>query len=294
MSALKEGLRVGPAGNSESFYAAGYKQTVDSFAWQQANFGLDAFEVPFGRGIGMSRETAQAIGQAAAKADVRLSAHAPYYINLANPDDEQAQKSIRYILSTAQLLALMGGDRMVVHVGSPKGQDREQALQLCAKRLLEARSRLTDQGHTGIRLCLETMGRASVLGSLDEIIHLVKLDASFLPCIDFAHLHAVGQGALSSRADFLQVFDRLEAALGATRTRQMHMHFSRIEFGAKGEIRHRTFDDADFGPEFSLLAPLLVSRGIHGRLICESRGTMAEDAGQMKAELLRIQASAAS
>ena len=289
MSAVKEGLRVGPAGNSESFYAAGYKQTVDSFAWQQQNFGLDAFEVPFGRGIGMSPETAQAIGQAAAKADVWLSAHAPYYINLANPEEEQAQKSIQYILDTAELLTLMGGDRMVVHVGSPKGQDREQALQLCAKRLLEARSRLKDQGYAGIHLCLETMGRPSVLGSLEEIIHLVSLDNSFLPCIDFAHLHAVGKGVLQSTEDFLRVFNRLEAGLGKIRTRQMHIHFSRIEFGLKGEIRHRTFDETGFGPDFGLLAPLLVFKGIQGRLICESRGTMAEDAGSMKAELLRIQ-----
>ena len=62
----------------------------------------------------------------------------------------------------------------------------------------------------------------------------------------------------------------------------MHMHFSRIEFGKKGEVRHKTFADTDYGPEFSQLAPLLAKRNYHGTLICESWGTMAEDAFCMK------------
>ena len=77
MSVSQQRLRVGPAGNSESFYAQGYSQTRDTFAWQQSRFGLDAFEVPFGRGIGMSEKTALDIGQAAREADVSLSVHAP-------------------------------------------------------------------------------------------------------------------------------------------------------------------------------------------------------------------------
>jgi len=225
-------------------------------------------------GISMSQDTARAIGEAASSADVSLSVHAPYYINLANPDAALAEKSKGYILDSARLLQSMGGQRLVVHVGSPKGSDREAAIALCAKRLVEA-------GLADIRLCLETMGRPSVLGTMEEILRLVSIDDSFLPCVDFAHLHAINGGALNSNVDFAVVLDRLEAALGQDRARQAHMHFSRIEFGGKGEIRHRTFADAGFGPDFSLLAPLLVSRGYEGTLICESRGTMAEDAAQM-------------
>ncbi len=278
-------LRVGPSGNSESFYEQGYKQTIDTFSWQQHHFQLDAFEIPFGRGISMSQDTARAIGEAASSADVSLSVHAPYYINLANPDAALAEKSKGYILDSARLLQSMGGQRLVVHVGSPKGSDREAAIALCAKRLVEARAAMVEAGLADIRLCLETMGRPSVLGTMEEILRLVSIDDSFLPCVDFAHLHAINGGALNSNVDFAVVLDRLEAALGQDRARQAHMHFSRIEFGGKGEIRHRTFADAGFGPDFSLLAPLLVSRGYEGTLICESRGTMAEDAHAMKTTL---------
>jgi deoxyribonuclease-4 len=282
VSENRERLRIGPAGNSESFYASGHTKTVDTFAWQKKLFDLDAFEVPFGRGISMSDAAAYQIGLAAETEDVHLSVHAPYYINLANPDPILTDKSINYILECSRLLILMGGERVVVHTGSPKGQSRETAMQVSAERLLAVRKLMVENGYESIRLCLETMGRPSVIGSLDEILFLVNLDASFLPCIDFAHLHACGNGRLNHPADFEQVLDTVEAALGLERARQMHMHFSRIEFGKKGEIRHRTLADTNNGPEFSQLAPLLSKRNYHGTLICESRGTMAEDAYSMK------------
>lgn len=293
MSEGLSGLRVGPAGNSQSFYDAGYQQTIQTFAWQRRHFDLDAFEVPFGRGTNMSPDTARLIGQAALAEDVSLSAHAPYYINLANTDHSLADKSIGYILDTARLLALMGGTRVVVHVGSPKGDSRAAALSRCAGRLKEARQMLAGEGLDHIRLCLETMGRPGLLGTLEEILELVQADDSFLPCLDFAHLHAISGGGLASAADFETVLDRVESALGRDRARQAHMHFSRIEYGPKGEIRHRTFAEDGYGPDFNHLVPLLVSRAYLGTLICESRGTMAEDAAAIKAAYLALSANKA-
>ena len=61
----------------------------------------------------------------------------------------------------------------------------------------------------------------------------------------------------------------------------MHVHFSHIEYGRSGEIRHRIFAEEGFGPDFAHLAPLLVSRGYAPVIICESRSTMADDAAVM-------------
>lgn len=279
-------IKVGPSGNSKSFYAQGFSRTQDAFSWQRERFDLDAFELPFGRGVRLSPETAQAIAAAARENKISLSAHAPYYVNLANPDRAMADKSVGYILETARILDRMGGERVVVHVGSPKHLSRETAMDLCAQRLLSVREALIDEGMGEVRLCLETMGRPSVLGSLEEILFLVKLDDSFLPCIDFAHLHALTQGLMNSESAFEATLDIIEEALGLERARLMHMHFSKIEFGKKGEIRHRTFAETDFGPDFDHLAPLLVKRGYQGALICESQGTMAEDAAHIRQTLL--------
>ena len=53
-------LRFGPAGNSESFYAAGYKSSHQAPAWLAA-MGLSAYEYSFGRGVGLSDEAAEKI-----------------------------------------------------------------------------------------------------------------------------------------------------------------------------------------------------------------------------------------
>lgn len=274
--------RFGPAGNSDRFYQEGYKRTADTFAWQQP-LGLTAFEYPFGRGISLSDDTAVEIGQAARQAGVAISAHAPYYINLGSDEEAAIEKSLGYILTAARKLHLMGGERLVVHVGSPRKRAREHAMADAGRGLLEARGRLHAEGLQGIRLCLETMGKPSVLGTLDEIIALVQLDDSFLPCIDFAHLHAAGGGAMGSEGDFARVLDAVEQSVGIARARAMHVHFSHIEYGLSGEIRHRIFADDGFGPDFAHLAPLLARRGYAPTIICESRGTMADDAAAMLA-----------
>lgn len=289
MSNIQE-MRFGPAGNSERFYQEGYKRTVDTFAWQR-QMGLNAFEYPFGRGIFLSDDMALQIGQAARAQGVALSAHAPYYINLGSPSAETQRKAQDYILRTARLLKLMGGQRVVLHVGAPGKEARGPVFERCRAGLLEARQMLLANDLQDIRLCPETMGRPSVIGTLEEVLELVLLDDSFIPCIDFAHLHAAGDGMLRDRDAFAAVLDRIEEVLGLDRARGMHGHFSRIEYGAKGEIRHRIFDEVDFGPDFSYLAPLLAKRGYHMTLICESRGTMADDAARMRTLYLQAKAT---
>lgn len=55
----------------------------------------------------------------------------------------------------------------------------------------------------------------------------------------------------------------------------MHVHFSTIEYTLAGEKRHRTFAEAEYGPRFEHLAPLLQARKYTPVIICESKGTMA-------------------
>lgn len=285
-----EAAHFGPAGNSERFYAEGHRRTAETFAWQLA-MGLRAFEYPFGRGIGLSEAAAREIGQAAAEAGVAVSAHAPYYVNLGSAEEATRLKGQDYILRSAGMLRLMGGERLVLHVGAPQKNPRAEAFQRCCEGLLLARERLVAEGMGHIRLCPETMGRPSVIGTLDEVMRMVRLDDSFIPCIDWAHLHAAGGGCMDGPQAFEAALDRIEEALGIERARRMHCHFSHIEYGPKGELRHRIFADEGFGPDFAQLAPLLARRGYAPTVICESRGTMAEDAAQMRSVYLEALAA---
>ena len=123
-------IRFGPAGNSDSFYAQGFKASWQAPAWLRA-MGLGAYEYSFGRGVSLSEEMAKTIARQAAENDIAISAHAPYYINLANPDPDKREGSFRYILDSARILTLLGGDRLVVHVGAVMKLERAEALRHC-------------------------------------------------------------------------------------------------------------------------------------------------------------------
>lgn len=274
-------IRFGPAGNSESFYAQGYKSTLQAPQWLH-EMGLNAFEYSFGRGVSLQEETAKRIADQGRAWDVAISAHAPYFINLANPDPEKREASFRYITDSARLVTCLGGDRVVVHVGAEMKMERRCALKNCREGLKEACRRLDDLGLSQVYLCPETMGRKSQIGDLTETLELCLTDARLIPCIDFAHLHALGQGALKREEDFARVLDAMEKTLGMERARQTHIHFSTIEYTAAGEKRHRTFAEEMYGPRFEYLAPLLKERRYEARVICECKGTMAEDALAMK------------
>lgn len=273
------GLRFGPAGNADAFFAAGHQGTAQAFAYLRA-LGLTAFEYPMGRGVSVSLDTAAAFGQKAREADIAVSGHAPYFINLADP--ERHEKSLRYILDSARVVAAMGGDRLVVHVGAQKKQDREAALQCCEAGVKQALEGL-EQAGLAVRLCLETMGKKSQIGDVQEIVRLCRADERLIPCLDFAHIHALNQGALNTTADFAAALDLAEQGLGLSRAQEMHIHFSKVEYTQAGEKMHRCFADEGFGPDFHLLAPLLRQRGYCGRVICESRGTQDVDACAMRA-----------
>ena len=125
------------------------------------------------------------------------------------------------------------------------------------------------------------MGKQSVIGSAEEIFDLVALDDRLLPCIDFGHLNARTRGGCSTREDFAVVLDLMENKIGLERARVFHSHFSKIQYNDKGEVRHLTFADEIYGPDFAPLAELIAARGWTPTFICESAGTQAEDAAEM-------------
>ena len=273
-------IHFGPAGNSESFAAAGFKASADAPAWL-AGLGLNAYEYQCGRGVNVGQETARKIGGAARAHGIALSLHTPYYINLSSGEDERREKNVGYLLQSCEAAAAMGAQRMVVHCGGVGKQSRDKALQHSrenVRMLLDA----LDRGGYSQTICLETMGKQSVVGSAEEVCGLVALDDRLLPCIDFGHLNARTGGRCNSYEAFAAVFDLLENGIGAERTRCLHIHFSKIEYGDKGELRHLTFADTRYGPEFAPLARLQRERQYEPTIICESAGTQAEDALTMK------------
>ena len=272
-------IKFGPAGNAQSFAEAGFKATVDAPRWLH-DMGLNAYEYQCGRGVNIGEETARKIAAQAALHDIAMSLHAPYYINLSNRDEERVQKNIGYVLASCQAATWLGADRIVVHTGGVGKQSRTKAFENTKENVRDILNAVEQAGYT-TTICLETMGKQSVIGSAKEIFELVALDDRLLPCIDFGHLNARTCGKCSTEEEFAQVLDLMENTIGTERARVFHSHFSHIEYGPKGEVRHLTFADEQYGPDFAPLAKLIAQRGWTPRFICESAGTQAEDAKQM-------------
>lgn len=272
--------RFGPAGNSESFAAEGFKKSEDAPAWIAAR-GLTAFEYQCGRGVRCGEDTAKRIGAAARAHGVQMSIHAPYFINLSSEESERMEKNIGYVLDTARLAVPLGAVRMVVHCGGQGKLTRERAMRNTHENVKNILRALEEEHLTGCAVCLETMGKKSVLGSAEEVCELVAADERLLLCIDFGHLNCRTGGGMSTREDVARLFDRLENGIGAERTRILHAHFSHIEYNDKGEVRHLTFSDTVYGPDFLPVAQETAARGYAPTFICESAGTQAEDARMM-------------
>lgn len=253
-------------------------------AWLKSK-GLNTFEYQCGKGVRVSDSFAAAIRRKAEQSEVRLTLHAPYYINLATVDPEKAGKSSEYILSSLRAAQKIGADRIVVHPGSAK-PERGPATQRASELLLQIIARADDEHLLDkITICPELMGKTNQLGDLQEIIDLCALDERLIPCIDFGHLNARTAGSLKSPDDYEAVLRQIENGLGTERMHRIHIHFSHIEYGKAGEIRHLTFEDRLYGPWFRDLAPVLIRLKMEPVIICESAGTQDKDALQIKALL---------
>jgi deoxyribonuclease-4 len=273
--------RFGPSGNPESFYEQGYKSSAQMPEWLSA-MGLEAYEYQCSRGVNISEKKAREIGEEALKNDIFLSIHAPYYINLASTEEEKRTNSKQYIIETLTAAKWMGARRIVVHTGSYSKVDKKWALETAIGLIGEILEEADSNGLGDVLICPEVLGKNNQLGSLEEIIEMCRIHERLMPTVDFGHIHARHQGSLNSPEDFEKVINMLEDALGFERIKNLHCHFSRVEFTKGGEKRHWGIDDIKFGPEFAYLAEVILKKGMQPVIICESKNDMAKDALKLK------------
>ena len=201
---------------------------------------------------------------------------------MSSVEEEKRLNSVNYILASAKAVNAMGGSRIVVHTGSCGKISRENALELAIDTMRKSVAALDNTGLSNIHICPETMGKVNQLGTLHEVLELCKVDERLIPCIDFGHLNARDLGSLKTKADFEEIFLAIKNTLGSDRLKSFHSHFSKIEYTAGGEKRHLTFEDTVYGPDYEPVMELTYKYGCDPVFICESAGTQAEDAKQMK------------
>lgn len=240
---------------------------------------LGAYEHPFTFGVRISDNAQADIIEHFSGQGLKLSVHAPYYINFASSDPEKIQNTYKYLLDSVLKARELGADRVVFHPGSLTKQTREEAMENCLKNLKEFIKIMDDNNIHDCYICPETMGKHGQIGTWQEVKQMCALDERIIPCLDFGHINAFTLGGLTSEEKYHEI---LKSFIEELNKKEIHIHFSRIEFTKKGEKKHLTLDEeSEFGPNYQEMINAIEKYDANFRVISESNGTQTLDSKKM-------------
>ena len=231
-------------------------------------------------GIAGDYQELQQLGDLARELDIELSLHTPYYMDLADADG-LAQKSVQSVIWGGMLAEAMGSPIVVTHLGMFGELAPKEAMTRIAKNLRLIRDAYK-KGKIHARLGIEASGRTEVVGSLDEILTLVKNAKGILPVLNFAHVHARGFGLFKRPEDFDDVLSKLEKVSDGG---HIHSHFSGVEHADGNELRYTPIKKGDL--RFEPLAECLLDED-YDLTIVSSSPLLEHDAMYMKVILERV------
>ena len=263
------GLLFGTGGTPHSAKTA---STIDGIE-RSAELGLGCMEIEFVQGVKMGEAGARLVGETAARRGIKLTAHAPYFINLNAREPEKIRASQGRILQTARIAAICGAESIVFHTAFYLGDPPEVAYNTVKKHLGEIMDQLKRENNR-VWVRPEIMGKVSQFGTPDEVLNLSTELERVAPCIDFAHWHA-RTGRFNTYQEFTSILQQIKERLGRAALDNMHIHVSGIAYGKKGEIKHLNLKESDF--QYVELLKALKDYDVKGVVICESPN-LEEDA----------------
>jgi deoxyribonuclease-4 len=220
-------IKFGPAGLGPVKTAV---KTLEKFK----SMGLEACEIAFTYGAYMKEPEAREIGEVAKKLGIQLSIHAPYFVNLNSDEKAKIEASKKRIEQSLKVGTYLGAKYIVFHPGFYGKMPRSEAYENIKNAILDLQKIRKEKGYTP-KLAPETMGKINVFGSIEEISRLVR-DTGCHACIDFAHVLARSGGDYRFK-ETLKLFENLE---------ELHIHFSGMIFGEKGEKKHKPTESEEW------------------------------------------------
>ena len=213
-------IRFGPAG------LGGVEDAVSNLEIY-SKLGLKACEIAFTYGVYIkSEKDIKRIKNASEHFGIRLSIHAPYFINLNSDDSKKIEASKKRILDCCRVGEGLGAYLVVFHPGYYGKISKEQTYENLKKEIIEIKQEIK-KNKWKINIAAETTGKINVFGSLEEIKRLVEeTGCSFV--IDFAHILAREKSV---------DYEKIKMLFG--KYKSWHCHFSGIEYGEKGEKNHK-------------------------------------------------------
>jgi len=233
---------------------------------------LDALEyqaVRWGQKPQMKQQDAENLGSEARKNDVLLSMHGSYFVNLSGKKDV-VEASKRRLIACATAAQWMGAYVVVFHTGFYGRLEKSFAFKNCVNALKDVAQTMNNLGIQNVKLGPETMGKVSQVGSIAEVLSICEQVEQTQLVIDWSHLHARHQGKFRKVEDFREIVETVERRLGTEVARNMHCHFSKIEYTDRGERRHHVLEEPRFGPDFKMLAEVVADFRMRPVIIAET------------------------
>jgi deoxyribonuclease-4 len=203
--------------------------------------GYTANEIDFESGFWMDYPWAEAFGKLARRRRIVLSVHAPIAGFMGHVERDRKHGMATGMLDhSAGIAKVAGAEPVVFHPGFLLGRTRKQTVASVVSQLADLRKRLEGK-ERDVAFGVEIMGRVNDFGSLDDILAISSRLGWVRPVIDFAHLHAVTDGAFITVKAFHDVLAAANRIL--PRGAPFHIHFSDIAYANRNETKHLPYGE---------------------------------------------------
>ena len=188
-------------------------------------------------------------GKLAKELDVKLSMHAPYYMELLQ-EEEMGDKSYNHLKWTLMIGKAMMAHRVITHTGFYNGTKKD-SLKKAAEIYEDISTRYSpEDGYPYVGV--ESSGKTEIFGTVSELISLAKKVKNIEPILNFPHVHSVNGGSLIEVKDFDAVIsDFSKYAKG-----DLYTEFSGVEYQEHNEEKLTAIKHGDL--KFETLAEALV------------------------------------
>jgi deoxyribonuclease-4 len=172
----------------------------------------------------------------------KVIVHAPYIINLANPDPEKHNFAISFLKQEVSRCEKLGIKNMVLRPGSHVGIGIDEGI----KQIVDGLNKVLEDDKS-VCILLETMaGKGSEVGfdftQISDIIKQINKKDLIGVCMDTCHIHDSGYDL----NDFDKVLDEFDKIVGLKYVKCIHINDSKNPCGAKKD-RHENIGKGYIG-----------------------------------------------
>lgn len=170
--------------------------------------------------------------------------HAPYIVNLAQPDETKRQYAIDFITREVKLTHGIGAKYIVIHPGAHVGQGLEIGLKLIADSFTKI---IEDTKETEVVLLIETMAGKGTeccfrFEQINEVLNEVNSNRVAV-CLDTCHINDAGYDIVNNYEKVIKEFDEI---IGLDKLKVIHLNDSKNIRGTKKD-RHENIGYGTIG-----------------------------------------------